>query len=245
MNTWAVLAAKEAAVATGLGTGAVPALGAGSLDGFAVGALMTGACFLVLSGPRRSRRSRRRLLTAGSASQAMPAAPGGPVPAARPSARGLDAAREHPPAGTARRHPLAETARERPLIQALGDPDREVVVPGLPGKPRPAAGAADGRGQGGRLAAGMAGGARPTGPSLAAGAREDGQPGHGQPAAGARGNGRSGGTYRSRHRRPDDRPTGKTPEPRRSMPRHAAPSGPLGAMMTVFPLQPLDSAACN
>jgi hypothetical protein len=56
MHTWAVLAAKEAAIASGLGAGIVPAVGAGSLDGFALGALMSGTCILMLTSPRRGRR---------------------------------------------------------------------------------------------------------------------------------------------------------------------------------------------
>jgi hypothetical protein len=56
MNTWAVLAAKEAAISSGLGAGIVPAIGASSLDGFAIGALMSGTCILMLTSPRRGRR---------------------------------------------------------------------------------------------------------------------------------------------------------------------------------------------
>ena len=56
MNTWAVLAAKQAAIASGLGAGATPAFGAASLDGFAIGALISGACMLVITSPRRERR---------------------------------------------------------------------------------------------------------------------------------------------------------------------------------------------
>jgi hypothetical protein len=36
---------------------AAPVIGTGSLDGFAFGALMTGACALAIAGPRRARRS--------------------------------------------------------------------------------------------------------------------------------------------------------------------------------------------
>jgi len=88
MNTWAVLAAKEAAVASGLGAGIVPAVGAGSLDGFALGALMSGTCILMLTSPRRGRR---RGLAAAASGRALAAArerhqpampePAGPEPA--------------------------------------------------------------------------------------------------------------------------------------------------------------------
>ena len=55
MSTWAVLAAKQAAVASGLGVGVVPAIGSGSVDGFLIGALMSGACCAMMSGPARAR----------------------------------------------------------------------------------------------------------------------------------------------------------------------------------------------
>ena len=69
MFTWAVLAAKEGAIASGLGAAIVPVVGAGSLGGFAIGALMSGTCILMLTSPRRGRgrglasavRSRHRL----------------------------------------------------------------------------------------------------------------------------------------------------------------------------------------
>lgn len=35
---------------------AAPAIGTGSLDGFAIGALMSGACALAITAPRRARR---------------------------------------------------------------------------------------------------------------------------------------------------------------------------------------------
>jgi hypothetical protein len=56
MGTWAVLAAKPAANATGFGAGLVPAIGTGSLDGFVIGAALTGACFITLTAPGRARR---------------------------------------------------------------------------------------------------------------------------------------------------------------------------------------------
>jgi hypothetical protein len=56
MHTWAIWAAKEAAVASGLGAGLAPAIGVGPLDGFAVGVLASGACYLAVTFPRRARR---------------------------------------------------------------------------------------------------------------------------------------------------------------------------------------------
>jgi len=62
------LIAVQEAVASGLGTGLVPALGAGTLDGFAAGLLLSGAIFLVLMAqrngtrwPRRATGARRRI----------------------------------------------------------------------------------------------------------------------------------------------------------------------------------------
>ena len=68
MSTWAVLAAKQAAIATGIGAGLVPAIGTGSLDGFVIGAAMTGACFTALTAPARAKR---RAATAGMAATAV------------------------------------------------------------------------------------------------------------------------------------------------------------------------------
>jgi hypothetical protein len=68
MSTWAVLAAKQAAIATGIGAGLVPAIGTGSLDGFVIGAAMTGACFTALTAPGRAKR---RAATAGMAATAV------------------------------------------------------------------------------------------------------------------------------------------------------------------------------
>jgi hypothetical protein len=68
MSIWAVLAAKQAAIATGFGAGLVPAIGTGSLDGFVIGAAMTGACFTALTAPGRAKR---RAATAGMAATAV------------------------------------------------------------------------------------------------------------------------------------------------------------------------------
>ena len=65
MNTWAVLAAKLAAVASGLGAGIIPVFGAGSVEGFAIGALMSGTCILVITSPRRNRRRNTAVAAGG------------------------------------------------------------------------------------------------------------------------------------------------------------------------------------
>jgi hypothetical protein len=84
MYTWAVLAAKESAIASGLAAGIVPVVGAGSLDGLAIGALVSGTCILMLTSPRRGRR---RSLASASDSRALASASGGRALAA---ARGKD-----------------------------------------------------------------------------------------------------------------------------------------------------------
>jgi hypothetical protein len=67
MNTWAAIAAKPAAVATGLGAGLLPAVAPSAIDGFAVGTLLSGACFLLVSKPGRALRRPR--LSAGQAAE--------------------------------------------------------------------------------------------------------------------------------------------------------------------------------
>ena len=47
--------------------GAAPLIGTGSLDGFAIGALVSGACFLAITSPRRTRRRRADVARAGRA----------------------------------------------------------------------------------------------------------------------------------------------------------------------------------
>lgn len=70
MNTWAVLAAKQAIVASGLGASVVPVAG-GSVDGFAIGAVISGTCMFMLTSARGRRPAaaqaggRLRLVTHG------------------------------------------------------------------------------------------------------------------------------------------------------------------------------------
>lgn len=71
MNTWAVLAAKHAIIASGLGASVVPATGSGSVDGFAIGAVISGTCMFMLTSARGRRPAaaraggRLRLVTHG------------------------------------------------------------------------------------------------------------------------------------------------------------------------------------
>ncbi|HUD79566.1 MAG TPA: hypothetical protein VMR00_17095 [Streptosporangiaceae bacterium] len=60
MNGLAALAAKEAVVATGLGTSLLPGIAPSAVDGFAVGTLLSGVCFLLVMVPRRGWRRPRQ-----------------------------------------------------------------------------------------------------------------------------------------------------------------------------------------
>ena len=122
MSTLAVWAAREAVIATGLGSGGTPALSAGSLDGFAVGALMTGACLLAITAPRRTRRSRRRAPAAGP-----PVLPATAAPVAvPPPAAVLPAAVLSPAVSPAAAGDFQAGSR---LTRLLGDAARELVIP--------------------------------------------------------------------------------------------------------------------
>jgi hypothetical protein len=55
MQTWAILAAKHAALMSGIGLGTIPAMSWDSVGGFAVGLLLAGVGFAVLISPRRAR----------------------------------------------------------------------------------------------------------------------------------------------------------------------------------------------
>jgi hypothetical protein len=175
MYTWAVLAAKEAAVPSGLGAGIVPAVGAGSLDGFAIGALVSGTCIFMLTSPRHGRRR-------------------GPDLAGR--GRGPDSAGSRRSVASAARGRDSESvARGRVLAAAHGsDTDGTDDEPQIAGEAQVPA--------------------------------ETGQ------ATGERQDLSGNGGYRSRHRLPDQNESPKRPGPRRSTPRHAAPSASFSARMT-------------
>lgn len=68
MSGFAALAVKEAAVASGLGTTFLPGVAPSAVEGFAVGTLLSGLCFLLVMAPRR--RSRRRGRSARRAGRA-------------------------------------------------------------------------------------------------------------------------------------------------------------------------------
>ncbi|HUZ26610.1 MAG TPA: hypothetical protein VMV07_22895 [Streptosporangiaceae bacterium] len=58
------LIAVQETVASGFGAALLPAIGAGTLDGFAVGMLLSGAVFLVLMAQRHGTRRARGLIGA-------------------------------------------------------------------------------------------------------------------------------------------------------------------------------------
>jgi hypothetical protein len=58
MSAWAAIAAKDAAATTSLGNGILHGISPGALDGFAVGTMLTGLCFLVIVAPRALRQTR-------------------------------------------------------------------------------------------------------------------------------------------------------------------------------------------
>jgi hypothetical protein len=60
MSGLAALAVKEAAVASGLGTTFLPGVAPSAVEGFAVGTLLSGLCFLLVIAPRRRFRRRSR-----------------------------------------------------------------------------------------------------------------------------------------------------------------------------------------
>ena len=77
MQTWVTLAAKHAALASGIGLGTIPAVGWDSLDGVAVGFLLAGAGFAAVNSSRRARSYPVRPGALAVPATAGPARPGG------------------------------------------------------------------------------------------------------------------------------------------------------------------------
>jgi hypothetical protein len=91
MNSFAALAVKEAATASGHGASLLPAIAPSALDGFAVGALLSALCVLLVMVPRHiSRRTRQSARTRGPAD--MPTRPATFAVAALPAAPTQEAA---------------------------------------------------------------------------------------------------------------------------------------------------------
>jgi hypothetical protein len=79
MNGLAALAVKEAAVASGHGSSFLPAIAPSALDGFAVGALVSALCVLLVMVPRHiARRSRYSALSAAPTPLTAPVAASSP-----------------------------------------------------------------------------------------------------------------------------------------------------------------------
>jgi hypothetical protein len=86
MNILALCGASKGALVPSLAIGVPAGMRADGLDGFAIGALMSGACFLMATSPRRPRRGGRSAPGASALSppRARTAArPAGPGPAVR------------------------------------------------------------------------------------------------------------------------------------------------------------------
>lgn len=130
MNTLGLWAMNKAALASGFAIGVSPAVRVSLLDGFAIGALICGACLLVATSPRRPWRSllsrpERTVMAAGAhrspareprswrpRAVVRLAAPQAKWRQAGPRTEARRAAPRHaaPPGGTrARRHPGAVT----------------------------------------------------------------------------------------------------------------------------------------
>ena len=113
MNTWPVLAAQHAVLASGLSAGALPV--AGPIGGFAIGALLSGGCVYLLTGPHRGQR---RILAAAVAA----------VAALRPrswlrAGRRILPGHRVPPSA-----PQADSPDPRELAsRTFGDPSREAI----------------------------------------------------------------------------------------------------------------------
>jgi hypothetical protein len=157
-----------------------PAIGSGSLDGFAIGALMSGACALAITAPRRARRP----LAAGGGAQA-----GGRngwlcehVMAAEAIGFGLAAEAAVAVDGAAGGAVTAEVARTEETVEMVETARTGMAWAGLAG-------------------AGPAGEAFGAGAERLARPEELGTQGKGRPAGGREG--KSAGGYRSRHRRGD------------------------------------------
>jgi hypothetical protein len=205
MIIWAVLAAKQAAIATGFGAGLVPAIGTGSLDGFVIGAAMTGACFTALTAPGRAKR---RAATAGMAATAVTGAGSATVTAASAasaaSAGGAGGAAGAADAETAR----ATLLRRYFLAAEQFEPNWERQVP--------AAERAPGQDQGDSRQDGRAGDWA-----------QDGRAGDwAQDGQGVNG-------YQSRHRLGEGSAIRRPrQEARRSAPKHAAPPSSFASRMS-------------
>jgi hypothetical protein len=139
MSTWAAFAVKGAAVVgTGsAGAGITRAIAPGALDGFAVGTLLTGMCFLVIVAPRSLRRARlaaRPSLWAASIwrHRTRPDYYAAPADTHSPAAEPADLAAPvvvAPPAGEADVVPATEESSAPELPLDFADPALEMLAP--------------------------------------------------------------------------------------------------------------------
>jgi hypothetical protein len=220
MSAWAAIAAKDAAVTTSLGNGILHGISPGALDGFAVGTMLTGLCFLVTVAPRSLRRAR------------LPARP-----TVWPSfLRGLRVQRDYYAAPADTYSLAADTyslAAESEMIFAAAPvaDDPEAAA-------EPVGALAAGQDFGGYAGAdpyAVETAADPGAAPLLASSEDDIAVAVGEQARPEGGRG-----YRSKHRMTDHEPGERRGERRRSAPKHAAPSSRFGSRMsgklTMFPL---------
>jgi len=243
MQTWATLAAKHAT--SGIGLGAIPAMGWDSLDGVAVGALLAGVGFAVLNSPRRAQSCQLPPIMSERAGQVQTSRPAGrrlarvrqrvdglltgmlsddsdrmtPVPATWQS----DAAERETPAEAARPDLAAEQMMPAPVAAdaetELAGAEFDVDVADWTTAPQSAGhgrDAADGE-------------ERPAAAAPGPGERKSDEgfwgPGESDGAAPTSG-------YRSRHRLCAPARNAGPQESRRTGPRHAAPPASFGATIS-------------
>jgi hypothetical protein len=115
MNGFAALAAKEAVVASGVGASLLPGIAPSAVDGFAVGTLLSGLCFLMVMAPKHGLRRGRLSARSGGWASTGTAGPDSDYPMAPTLS-----------------DPFADEASE--VVVAAGDQLADELIP----EPRPA-----------------------------------------------------------------------------------------------------------
>ncbi|MGO9141472.1 MAG: hypothetical protein ACLP70_08460 [Streptosporangiaceae bacterium] len=215
MSNRAAVAAKEV-IRSGIRARLLPGLGRGAVNGVAIGALLSGASFLLVTTPRRPRRARRRM--------GMFADPG----------RGIAGSSGAGAAGPGLPDPLGDETAEiilPPGVRSLTDPAWP-AAPAWPGAPAWPAGPAH---AGGPAAASDPAARTDTLPT-------DGAAGDGRrPGYRSKHRREEPGTGQWR-----PEPATSRPESRQRAPRHAAPPAGFGSRMaSLLAVRPLAAAARN
>ena len=232
MQTWATLAAKHATLTSGIGIGAIPAMGWESLDGVAVGALLAGVGFAVLNSPRRAQSCQLPLTMYERAGRVQASrTAGGRLARARRRVDGLltgmlsdDSDRMTSVSAT---WPRDAAAEQPPAAGATSDLAAAEFDPGiaeLAAAPRPAGHGSEAADDGAADDAEQA-----TASASVPGERtsDEGFWGPGEPGSAAPTSG-----YRSKHRLDAPAKNSRPQESRRTGPRHAAPPVGFGATLS-------------